>query len=352
MAETMRWLQKNLHGPPQKGFKLATIQNVNELESGDFWTHLRPVRTEYRRIQYSVLDHPVPGSGTSVSVRGAKTLGELEVAVVADQVATRMSIIGAGQPEYCLTVLGQGQLVYSGEGSNSRTVDPDLGLVYRGRPETVLSSAGAQERVAIWIPQDSLAQRLTALLDAPVQRDITFEPVFQWNEGGAEALRQLVNLLMIELQAPVPSVLGNDATNRSFSDLLIYAMLRALPHNYSGKIDQPRASATPGTLKRAEAYIRAHVEDAIALHEVAAAAGCSVRSLQMAFRQFRDTTPLLAIRRFRLEAARDALHCGDAGATITDVALRFGFTNPGRFTRFYRAAFGESPAEIIGRRGG
>jgi AraC-like DNA-binding protein len=37
--------------------------------------------------------------------------------------------------------------------------------------------------------------------------------------------------------------------------------------------------------------------------------------------------------------------------TITDVALRFGYANPGRFTRLYKAAFGETPADVLRRRG-
>jgi AraC-like DNA-binding protein len=147
-------------------------------------------------------------------------------------------------------------------------------------------------------------------------------------------------------------MLGSEAASRSFSDIFIYTLLKSLPHTYSEQIEQPGVSAAPGILRRAEAYIRANVEEPIALHEVAAAAGCSVRSLQLAFRSFRDTTPLLAIRHARLEAACDALRSGDAGNTVTETAQRFGFANPGRFTRLYRAAFGESPLEVLRRRRG
>ena len=36
-----------------------------------------------------------------------------------------------------------------------------------------------------------------------------------------------------------------------------------------------------------------------------------------------------------------------AGTTVTDVALRYGFANPGRFAGQYRRAFGVSPAETL-----
>ena len=38
---------------------------------------------------------------------------------------------------------------------------------------------------------------------------------------------------------------------------------------------------------------------------------------------------------------------GAEAATVTDVAHRFGFTNPGRFTRLYKATFGVSPADAL-----
>ena len=49
------------------------------------------------------------------------------------------------------------------------------------------------------------------------------------------------------------------------------------------------------------------------------------------------------------EAVREALRSGEAGDTVTDLALRFGFTNPGRFTQLYKAAFGESPLDALRR---
>jgi AraC-like DNA-binding protein len=117
--------------------------------------------------------------------------------------------------------------------------------------------------------------------------------------------------------------------------VIIYRLVRAA------------SSIVPRTLRRAEAFIRAHAAQPIALHEVAEAAGCSVRALQLAFRQFRDTTPTAAIRQARIEAVRQVLTRGEIEGTVTDLAYQFGFTNPGRFTSFYRATFGMSPAETL-----
>ena len=347
----MEWLPTDGNGSFGNGFKLAEIKDLEDLESGSYWPQLYPyfVKPEFHRIRYSIL-----GSARSlpsaVSVRGASKAGELEVALVSDSLAAKMSITGEGLPDYCLTIVGQGQLTYASEGKTAYSIDRTTGLIYRGSPDTDLSSAGPQERMAIWIPHASVMQRLSALLDAPVQGDVCFHPAFEWRVQATTSLRHLVSLLVNELQASAPTILGNESANRSFADLLIYTLLRSVAHNYSGQVERTKTEATPGILKRAEAYIRAHVEDTIALHEVAAAAGCSVRCLQLTFRKFRDTTPLLAIRRFRLEAAREALCSSDAEATLTAVAHRFGFSNAGRFTRFYRSAFGVPPSEVMASR--
>lgn len=350
----MEWIPTDQDGSPRNGFKLAGIQDLQELESGIYWPQLHPyfLNPDYHRIRYSILgkSDARPTARNNVSVRGANRAGELEVAFVSDRLASKMSIAGDGLADYCLTIVGKGVLNYAQKGKSAHSIDPDRGLIYQGTPGTELTSSGAQERVAIWIPQASLKQRLSALLDAPAPDEIDFHPVFEWEKSTSTALRHLVTMLMAELQAPTQTVLGNEASNRSFSDILIYTLLRALAHNYSDQISRPSLSATPGILRRAEDYMKANVEEPIALHEVAAAAGCSVRSLQFTFRNFRNTTPLLAIRKFRLEAAREALRRGHTEDTITAIAHRYGFSNPGRFTRFYRAAFGESPMHVMSRR--
>ncbi|MGK7866495.1 helix-turn-helix transcriptional regulator [Falsiroseomonas sp. E2-1-a20] len=79
--------------------------------------------------------------------------------------------------------------------------------------------------------------------------------------------------------------------------------------------------------------------------EVAAAAGCSVRTPEIVFRQFRGTTPLAALHMLRPEQARAALKRGAAGASTGIVTARYGFTNPSRFSAAFRRRFGETPSE-------
>jgi transcriptional regulator GlxA family with amidase domain len=99
-------------------------------------------------------------------------------------------------------------------------------------------------------------------------------------------------------------------------------------------------------VRRAEEFFRERAKEPVTVIEAAARAGCSVRALQIAFRRHRGVTPMAALRRIRLEAARDALASADSPASVRGIAAEYGFTNPSRFARMFREAFGQSPAEL------
>ena len=338
---------------PLANFKLTRFHNLSVLESGSYWPQLQPyfVKPYFKRLIYRLTsrDPATKSSKEILSTRGASGLGELDVAYIKDRLATAMLISDAGLPDYCLTSVSQGALTYLGPTSKTpASADRTIGLVYRGFPGTVVSATDYHERMAIWIPLQSLQLRLAALLEEPAQDDLAFDPLINWETGPGQGIRRLFWLLAEELASP-HSFARSDIASRSFTDLLIYSLLRSHTHNYTDRLARASGSPVPRSIRRAEEFIRAHVGDPIALHDVANAAGCSVRSLQLGFRRFRDTTPATAIRRARLEAARQALLMGEKVGTITDVAYQFGFTNPGRFSGLYKATFGQTPAEDLQR---
>jgi transcriptional regulator GlxA family with amidase domain len=75
--------------------------------------------------------------------------------------------------------------------------------------------------------------------------------------------------------------------------------------------------------------------------------GISVRSLEAAFREWRQTTPTQFYRHVRLAAARAELSLGSCTATVGTVALNHGFPHLSRFAAQYRAAFGENPRQTL-----
>ena len=91
--------------------------------------------------------------------------------------------------------------------------------------------------------------------------------------------------------------------------------------------------------------MRANAACPIRMEDVAAGAGCSVRTLGAVFRQFRHTTPLAALHAIRLEQVQAELKHAATDRSAAEVARHYGFTNPGRFTAAYRRRFGETPTE-------
>lgn len=132
-------------------------------------------------------------------------------------------------------------------------------------------------------------------------------------------------------------------------DLLLTLVLQHHPHNYSEELAAPVPGPAPGFVYRAERYIAAHAASPISVADVAHALGVSVRTLQAGFRNWRNTTPTAALRKVRLDQARDALRRADDGTTVAAVAYKYGFAHLGRFSAQYRAAFGEPPAATLRR---
>jgi AraC-like DNA-binding protein len=131
---------------------------------------------------------------------------------------------------------------------------------------------------------------------------------------------------------------------------LAAALPVGLPHNYSRAFEAAGTWIAPASVRRAERFIEENTMKSIGLADVACAAGVSARALQMAFRRFRDTTPMARLRALRLELARSELaRAESAGGSVTSVAIAHGFGSLSRFAANYRARFHESPSETLRR---
>ena len=126
-------------------------------------------------------------------------------------------------------------------------------------------------------------------------------------------------------------------------------LLEAFPISGAASGPQPGDHAGPASLRRALAFIDDHHDANIGLSEVAAAARVSPRALQQAFREHMNTTPLAYLRRVRLDSAHHDLQNADPdrGATVIDIATRWGFTNPSRFATAYRQLYGRLPSRTL-----
>jgi AraC-like DNA-binding protein len=135
-----------------------------------------------------------------------------------------------------------------------------------------------------------------------------------------------------------PDAICDDVTARALQELLCGRALEpARPHR------------TPDLYGMAVAMIRERVlEPLLGRERVADELGVSVRTLARAF-ALHGTTFDRSLWNCRLEAAHEALLSNRGGATVTEVALRHGFSDSSHFTRRFKRRFGATPGSMLNR---
>lgn len=100
----------------------------------------------------------------------------------------------------------------------------------------------------------------------------------------------------------------------------------------------------PRPIRLVEQYLHEHADQPIRLEQLAVVAQTSVRSLHAGFQEYCGISPMQYLRQIRLERARFDLS-QPSSASITEVALGWGFMHLGRFSVEYKRRFGESPSQ-------
>ena len=243
-----------------------------------------------------------------------------------------------------LTLTGTGTLTTARERADFSPGDVLLDPVDLPYTADMHDCAFALLRVPRLVVGD-LAEEYTGLPAA----DLRFESIAPvsasaralWSQTVGFLCRQLIDSGITEISRLLA---------QSMTRLAAAALLEAFPNttmtvSYIGGPGQ----VTPAAVRRAAAFIDAYAEQPITATEVAAAAGVSARALQYAFRRHYDTTPTGYMRQVRLEQAHRQLQAADpaTGATVAEVARRWGWANPANFAAAYRKQYGTSPSHTL-----
>lgn len=102
------------------------------------------------------------------------------------------------------------------------------------------------------------------------------------------------------------------------------------------------------TVRRAEAYLRAHFDSPMRISTVSRMAGLSERGLRDAFYSVHGMSPKQWLLAERLKQVRSVLSRREsAPISVTGAATRYGFYELGRFAATYKEAFGEVPSQTL-----
>jgi len=158
----------------------------------------------------------------------------------------------------------------------------------------------------------------------------------------ASALIELV-LKLSQLCEGRPQLLQQPAVAAGFRS----SLLRALGECFAGLCSQDLVN-TPRIREEAFHAAVLYAADAppqASVWGMAQALGVSQKALETAFREATGVTPGKYLGLVRLNHVRHELINAEPSAmTITDISLKWGFSNYSRFTRAYRELFGELPS--------
>ena len=207
------------------------------------------------------------------------------------------------------------------------------------RPTRMIWEEGTRQ-LLVQIGRKALNDHAAEQFGRPVGL-LAFDGPLDLTRPAGAALARLVGFLVAEADRGAAPI-GTGLLARQIEAAVMSGLLAAHP---SAQAMAPKVEpARPRQLRRAMAYIEAHLDQPLTVEDVAAAAGASPRGLQVAFRLYCQTTPMAYWRGLRLDRARDDL--ASCGSTVTEVALRWGFTHFGRFAEAFRARHGVTPRDM------
>jgi AraC-like DNA-binding protein len=150
-----------------------------------------------------------------------------------------------------------------------------------------------------------------------------------------------------------PETLASPAAN-SLCEEIVNEFVRTIAStdDFSGRSLTGFAGYRYGAMRRAEEYLREHMDRPFSSRALCQATHMSERSIEMLFKEVYGISPRTWSQLARLNAARQELLRADVRiVSVTAVATRWGFYHFGRFSAAYRRLFGEVPsATILNRR--
>ena len=150
-----------------------------------------------------------------------------------------------------------------------------------------------------------------------------------------------------------PHVLAERNVRRLWEASLLRLTIAAITSGSDARTRLPPISRRRRGVHRALDFVAAHPGLVPTLPDLCEVAGVSERTLEYGFREEFGVTPVRYLKLVRLNGARrDLLRGSPRTARVTDVALRWGFLEAGRFAGEYQRLFGELPSQTLaGTRG-
>jgi AraC-like DNA-binding protein len=196
------------------------------------------------------------------------------------------------------------------------------------------------------IEQKALQRYLSVLLGREIDEELRFDETADQHQA-TKRVRRMVFQFASEFNAHGDGF--SDLARAEMTRIVIMRFLMYHRHNYSHFLFREPPQGNTTAVRVVEEYIESNWDKPIDIEAMSAIARISARSLFRQFKKDRGYSPAEFAKRIRLDRAREMLEQSGGRISVTEVALKCGFQNPGHFARDFRLAFGELPSDTLRR---
>lgn len=236
-------------------------------------------------------------------------------------------------------------------GDSEVTMGPGyIGAMPVTRPVSIVQQADCAVML-LKIKRKMLEQTLTNVLNLPVADPIEFQLKTNAQEDSSSAFLRVVRHICDELSFET-TPLKQHASVLPAQSYILSTLLACIPNNYSDLLAQVSEEQTnePYYIKLAEDYIIQNLQKPLHMDELVRVTGMSARSIFLAFKKFRGTSPMSFARTERLcRVYRELLNSEPRSVSVASVATKWGFNNLGYFAALYAKQYGEKPSQTLRR---
>jgi AraC-like DNA-binding protein len=238
-----------------------------------------------------------------------------------------------------------------GYGDLQFRIDPENWAIISPVQKMTMDWSKDCELLEVKIKRSALEASLAKLSGVKADSPIEFTPRFQDDRGRSGNLYQLLVYLCGQIEQ-ISSRANLSETYSQLESVILSMILESQEHSYSAALRRQLGSLgnlPPRYINRAIQFIRSNADRSLRLDDIARAACASVRSLNAGFRKYEQTTPMEYLKNTRLDYVRAALQTSASprDMTVTDAAIRWGFSHFGRFSAEYKRRFDEHPSDTL-----
>lgn len=207
---------------------------------------------------------------------------------------------------------------------------------------------GTERLVVLSFDRDQLDNHLRNLLGRDRVSTIKFDPSLDLRQAAGNQWWQMTRLFTRTALRHPDSLVHDPMMSAPVSSAIMTGLLLAADHPFREALSDWTRPAPPSAVRRAMDIIERRAHEPLTVVDIAVAVGCSVRTLQISFKEHLDQTPSDYLRRVRMDRVHDMLRFANPETTtVTEVARSWGFNQLGRFAGQYRKIYGVSPSVTL-----